>query len=230
MGPVLPTHVPARAWVVTCAGSAVNLCLGILYAWSVWKVNLTGTAAHPAGSPMSGLDEGWTYLTNAEATAAYALCGFTFALFMIPGGFLQDRFGPKVGATAGGLCLAAGCIVAGLLKSYLGLIVGFGLLGGIGMGLGYAAATPAAVKWFGPHRRGLIVGLVVGGYGGAAIYIAPLARYLIAEYGLSGSFLGLGALFAAVVIVAGQLLSWPAQGYLPPGQAATVPASRTAMT
>src|SRR5438132_7112012 len=108
MGTLPRTSVPARAWVVTFAGTAVNLCLGILYAWSVWKVNLTGTAEHPAGSPMGGLDEGWTYLTNAEATWAYALCGLTFALFMIPGGLLQDRCGPKVGATAGGLCLAAG--------------------------------------------------------------------------------------------------------------------------
>jgi OFA family oxalate/formate antiporter-like MFS transporter len=171
----------------------------------VWKANLTATPDHPAGSPMGGLNEGWTYLTDAQATWAYALCGFIFALFMIPGGRIQDRFGPKLGATLGGLFLASGCILAGLLKSYLGLILGFGVLGGIGMGLGYAAATPAAVKWFGPHRRGLIVGLVVGGYGGAAIYISPLAKYLIANFGLSGSFIGLGVLFAVVVIVAGQL-------------------------
>src|SRR5947209_2694859 len=103
------------------------------------------------------------------------------------------------------------------MRSYAGLLLGFGVLGGIGMGLGYAVATPAAVRWFGPHRRGLVVGLVVGGYGGAAIYIAPLARWLIAEYGLSGSFLSLGALFAVVVVVAGQLLSWPPPGYIPPG-------------
>jgi MFS transporter, OFA family, oxalate/formate antiporter len=102
------------------------------------------------------------------------------------------------------------------LKSYTGLIVGFGILGGIGMGLGYAAATPAAVKWFGPHQRGLIVGLVVGGYGGAAIYISPLATWLIEHYGLTGSFIGLGCLFAVVVIVAGQLLAWPPADYLPP--------------
>jgi OFA family oxalate/formate antiporter-like MFS transporter len=216
MGPLPQTRVPARAWVVTFAGTAVNLCLGILYAWSVWKVSLTGNAAHPPGSPMSGLDEGWTYLTDAEATWAYALCGFTFALSMIPGGLLQDRLGPKIGTTVGGLSLAAGCILAGLLKSYLGLILGFGLLGGVGMGLGYAATTPAAVKWFGPHQRGLIVGLVVGGYGGAAIYIAPLARFLIAEHGLSGSFIGLGVLFAVVIVVAGQFLAWPGPGYVPP--------------
>jgi OFA family oxalate/formate antiporter-like MFS transporter len=85
------------------------------------------------------------------------------------------------------------------------------------MGLGYAATTPAAVKWFGPHRRGLIVGLVVGGYGGAAIYISPLAKSLIARYGLTGSFVGLGALFAVVVIVAARLLEPPPEGYVPPG-------------
>src|SRR5436190_415780 len=210
-------RIPRQAWVVTFAGTAVNLCLGILYAWSVWKANLIADENHPAGSAMSGLNEGWHYLTDAEATWAYAICGFIFALFMIPGGRIQDRYGPKIGATLGGLFLACGCILAGLMQSYTGLLLGFGVLGGIGMGLGYAAATPAAVKWFGPHRRGLIVGLVVGGYGGAAIYISPLAKYLIANHGLSGSFIGLGILFAVVVIVAGQLLSWPPSGYVPPG-------------
>src|SRR6185369_15459569 len=101
-------RVPARTWVVVGAGMAVNLCLGILYAWSVWKANLIGNAAHPPGSPMTGLDAGWTYLSDAEATWAYAICGFTFALFMIPGGRVQDRFGPRVGALFGGMCLATG--------------------------------------------------------------------------------------------------------------------------
>src|SRR5436305_5569198 len=208
-----PSKVPPRAWVVTFAGTAVNLCLGILYAWSVWKANLVGNKDHPAGSPMSGLDAGWTYLTDAQATWAYAVCGMIFALVMIPGGRMQDRYGPRFGATLGGLFLAGGCILAGLMKTYLGLLLGFGVLGGMGMGFGYAAATPAAVKWFGPDQRGLVVGLVVGGYGGAAVYIAPLARFLIAHYGLSGSFLGLGILFAVVVIIAGQLLSWPPPDY-----------------
>src|SRR5205807_4473945 len=128
-----------------------------------------------------------------------------FALFMIPGGRVQDRYGPKVGATLGGLFLAAGCVLAGLMQSYTGLLLGFGVFGGIGMGLGYAATTPAAVRWFGSHQRGLIVGLVVGGYGGAAIYIAPLARSLSATSGPSGSLIGLGLPFACVVVLAGPL-------------------------
>lgn len=211
------SKVPGRAWVVTFAGMAVNLCLGILYAWSVWKARLIASTEHPAGSPMEGLDAGWSYLTDAQATWAYALCGFVFALTMVPGGRLQDCRGPRFGATLGGLFLASGCILAGLMKSYVGLLLGFGVLGGVGMGLGYAAATPAAVKWFGPHRRGLIVGIVVGGYGGAAIYIAPLAKALIADHGLTGSFVGLGLLFAVVVIIAGRLLTPPPPGYVPPG-------------
>jgi MFS transporter, OFA family, oxalate/formate antiporter len=220
------SKVPAQAWVVTFAGTAVNLCLGILYAWSVWKANLIGGKDHPPGAPMGGVNAGWTYLTDAQGTWAYALCGFIFALVMIPGGRIQDRYGPRVGASLGGLFLAGGCILAGLLKSYVGLLLGFGVMGGIGMGLGYAAATPVAVKWFGPHQRGLVVGLVVGGYGGAAIYISPLAKYLIAHHGLSGSFLGLGILFAVVILVASQLLRLPPAGYVPPSppDSATKPA------
>lgn len=210
------TTASTRGWVVTGAGTAVNLCLGILYAWSVWKAGLVAPKDAQPGDPMTGLNAGWHYLSDFDATIAYSLCGVTFALVMIPGGRLQDRYGPRIGVIGGGLCLALGCVIAGVMQSYLGLILGFGLLGGIGMGLGYAAATPAAVKWFGPHRRGLIVGLVVGGYGAAAVYISPLGKYLVTEYGLTGSFVALGCLFAVVVVAAGMLLTRPPDGYVPP--------------
>src|SRR5262245_10739129 len=104
-------RVPSQAWVVTFAGTAVNLCLGILYAWSIWKKSLIASADHPAGTAMTGLNEGWVYLTDAQATWAYAVCGIMFAVCMIPGGLVQDRLGPKIGATVGGLCLAGGCIL-----------------------------------------------------------------------------------------------------------------------
>jgi OFA family oxalate/formate antiporter-like MFS transporter len=215
--------VPARAWVVTAAGATVNLCLGILYGWSVWKAALVPSDPSRYGQPMSGLNEGWTYLDNVEGTVAYSVCGIAFALFMIPGGRLQDRYGAKIGATLGGLFLGVGCVVAGLMKSYTGLILGFGVLGGIGMGLGYAAATPAAVKWFHARRRGLVVGLVVAGYGAAAVYISPLADYLIGSYGLTGSFVGLGVLFAVVVTGAGRFLDPPPPGYVAENAAQITP-------
>jgi OFA family oxalate/formate antiporter-like MFS transporter len=168
-----------------------------------------------AGVIMDGLNAGWPYLTNAQAATPFSLCVLIFALFMIPGGKIQDKMGPKVGAITGGLFLAVGCILAGLSKSYAGLIIGFGIMGGIGMGIGYAAPTPAALKWFGPHKRGLIAGLVVGGYGGAALYISPLAAYLLGN-GITYSFVFLGIFFAAVVVIAGSQLAWPEPGYVPP--------------
>nr|MDU9043000.1 OFA family MFS transporter [Candidatus Electrothrix aestuarii] len=217
---------PLQAWITTFAGMAINLCLGILYAWSMWSAALTD--ADKAGQPMSGLNQGWTYLTNAQAATPFSICMVMFALLMIPGGRIQDRISPKFGATLGGLFLASGCIIAGLMQSYLGLIIGFGICGGIGMGIGYAAPTPAALKWFGPHRRGLIAGLVVGGYGGAALYISPLAKYLIANYGISKSFIFLGIFFATVVTIAGQFLKTPNEIY--PDGSYTPPAPKCAKT
>ncbi len=205
---------PTKAWVTVFAGTSVNLCLGILYAWSIWKSALVNTEL--AGQTMTGANAGWTYITNAQAATPYTLCILIFALLMIPGGRIQDKYSPKVGAIVGGLFLALGCIVAGLMKSYTGLILGFGILGGIGMGIGYAAPTPAALKWFGPHKRGMIAGLVVSGYGGAALYIAPLGQYLLNSFGITGSFVGLGIWFAIVVCIAGQLLHTPPEGYVPP--------------
>lgn len=208
------TKVPRQAWITTFAGTAINLCLGMLYAWSIWQSALVNTSK--AGETMTGINAGWVYLNNAQAATPFSICVIIFALLMIPGGRIQDRISPRFGATVGGLCLAVGCIVAGLMKSYTGLIIGFGLLGGIGMGIGYAAPTPAALKWFGPHKRGLIAGLVVGGYGGAALYIGGLGQWLIDGWGITGSFVGLGVLFSIVVVIAGQLLKSPPASYIPP--------------
>jgi len=189
--------------------------LGILYAWSVWAGALVPKDLKMAGTTMTGLNEGWVYLTNAEAATPFSLCVLIFALFMIPGGKVQDKISPRFGAILGGLFLAVGCIIAGVAKSYTGLIIGFGVMGGIGMGFGYAAPTPAALSWFGPHKRGLIAGLVVGGYGGAALYISPLAAYLLGS-GITYSFVFLGILFAVVVIIAGSQLAKAPPGYVAP--------------
>jgi OFA family oxalate/formate antiporter-like MFS transporter len=205
--------VPGRAWVTVFAGTAINLCLGVLYAWSVWVKYMKNIQL--AGQPIPQFP-GWEYITASQAATPFSLCVIIFAIFMIPGGRIQDKLGPKVGAITGGVCLAVGCIIAGMSKSYGGLVFGFGLLGGIGMGIGYAAPTPAALKWFGPHQRGLVAGLVVSGYGGAALYVSPLADYLIRHTGLTGSFIYLGLWFGLVTIIAGSLLKWPDPGYVPP--------------
>ena len=83
---------PSRGAVVVAAGTAVNLCLGILYAWSVWKAVLV---AGTPGNAMAGANAGWHFLSDTEATTAYAVCGLTFAVCMIPGGRVRPcRIGP----------------------------------------------------------------------------------------------------------------------------------------
>jgi MFS transporter, OFA family, oxalate/formate antiporter len=106
MTPPLQKGVPGRAWVVVFAGTIVNLCLGILYAWSVWKQALVypdeRMVQEMAGVAMTGINEGWRYLNNAQASTPFSLAVMIFALSMIPGGRIHDRFGPRFGATVGG--------------------------------------------------------------------------------------------------------------------------------
>lgn len=212
--PMPAEKVPKRAWGVVIAAIVINLCLGILYAWRVWVKTLINVA--DAGQIIAaGPAAGWPYLTNAQAATPFSISVIFFALLMIPGGRIHDKLGPRVGPVSGGIFLALGCIIAGLSKSYGGLVFGFGILGGMGMGLAYASTTPAALRWFGPQQRGLVAGLALGGYAGAVFYVSPLAAYLIKAGGLTFSFILLGLFFAAVIIIAGSFLAWPEPGSTP---------------
>ena len=175
-----------RGWIVVLAGTGLNLALGILYAWSVFSKQIVET-----------VEKGGFGWTKTTASLPYTVACGIFAIMMIPAGRLQDRVGPRVVASAGAVLTGLGCVVASFssAESVLPAIIGFGVLGGSGIGLGYAAATPAAVKWFPPEKKGLITGVVVGGFGIAPVYIAPLSKYLISTYGVAGSFRILGVAF-----------------------------------
>lgn len=210
-----------RGWIVTFAGTGVNLALGILYAWSVIK---------------GGIPDAWGW-TNADKALPYSVACFVFALAMIPAGRLQDLIGPRWVATLGGLFVGAGFILAGLTGSSLkGFIIGFGILGGIGIGFGYASATPPAVKWFPSHKTGLIAGIVVAGFGLASVYIAPLVKWLlhvfstssminqadgtvkeVVQLGISNTMMVFGIAFLIVVVGLSQFLKDPPAGYVPAG-------------
>jgi MFS family permease len=155
---------------------------------------------------------GWS---RTAATLPYTLAIAAFALSMVPAGRLQDRLGPRIIASAGALLCGLGLLVSslGTPASSWPILVGFGVLSGLGIGLGYAACTPAAVKWFPPSKKGLITGVVVAGFGIAPVYIAPLTKYLLAEYGISRSLQILGALFIVFAGGAAQLVTNPPPGY-----------------
>jgi MFS family permease len=189
-----------RGWIVTVAGLGLNLALGILYAWSMFSKQLVET-----------VEKGGFGWSKTSATLPYTIAIACFALMMVPAGRLQDKLGPRIVATAGGVLTGIGLIVASFSSPAVMFpaFLGFGVLAGTGFGLGYAAATPAAVKWFPPEKKGLITGIVVGGFGIAPVYIAPLAKHLIATYGVGGAFRILGIAFLVVATAFAQLIKNP---------------------
>lgn len=151
-----------KGWTVTLAGIGINLALGVLYTWSVIK------KAIPS-------EWGWS---DSDKALPYSIACIVFALVMVPAGRLQDRIGPRWVATAGGILTGIGCIIASYAATVLWFVIGFGIFAGAGIGLGYASATPPAVKWFSARKTGLIAGLVVAGFGLASVYISPVANHL----------------------------------------------------
>ncbi len=196
-----------KGWFVTFSGTGINLALGILYTWSIFKGAIR--ASIEKGGPGSFQ---WDI---ASLNDPYAICCIVFAFAMIVAGKCQDRFGPRVTAFMGGILVSIGFIWISQTTSYAIWIVGFGILAGTGIGFGYSAATPPALKWFPPARTGLVAGLVVSGFGLASVYIAPLSQYLVGIWGLQKAMLFFGIAFLIVVCGLSMLLVNPPVGYVP---------------
>lgn len=184
-------------WRVTFAGMGINLALGVLYTWSVIS---------------KGIPDEWQW-SEADKSWPYAVACLVFCLVMVPAGRMQDRIGPRIVATVGGILVGAGMILASFTTTPTGYIIGFGVLAGAGIGCGYASTTPPAVKWFPPAKTGLIAGIVVSGFGLASVYAAPLAKWLTAAYGIQTMILVLGVAFVCVVVALAQLLKPPHRVY-----------------
>lgn len=204
-----------RGWTVTGAGLGINLALGVLYTWSLFKGSIEKQF-------------GWQ---GSQLNDPYALCCLVFSFTMILAGRCQDRFGPRLTASIGGLLVGAGLVLISTTNSYAVWVLGFGVLVGVGIGFGYSSATPAALKWFPPSRTGLVAGLVVAGFGLAPVYLAPASEFLLNSYGLLRSMLIFGLLFAAMIVGLAQFLVNPPPGFVPAlartGQAPTKPSTAT---
>jgi len=194
----LQPPVANRGWVVTFAGLGINLALGILYAWSLTKDAIKN-------------EFGWK---GAQLNDPYALCCLVFAFAMILAGRCQDRVGPRLTASIGGLLVGMGFLLCSTTNNYGVWLLGFGVLAGMGIGFGYSSATPPALKWFPPAKTGLIAGLVVAGFGLAPVYLAPTSQYLLGQFGVQKTMLILGIAFTVIVCGLAQLLVNPPAGFV----------------
>jgi len=189
-------------WRVVAAGTGINLALGILYAWSIFKSAIEK-------------DFGWD---PARLNDPYAVCCLVFSFVMILGGRCQDRFGPKWTAMLGGVLVAAGLGISSQSSDYLVWVLGFGVLAGIGIGFGYSAATPPALKWFPASMTGKVAGVVVAGFGLAPLYIAPLTDLLLKKGGVGFATLFYSLFFLISVCGLAMLLKNPEEKALGVGK------------
>jgi len=197
-------------WVIAIAGIVMQVALGAVYAWSVFRDPLV--AAY-----------GWT-IPQVTLTFTIAILTLGFSAFV--GGLWMARVGPRIVAMTAGILYGLGVMGASFSGGQLPVLyLTYGLVGGIGLGLGYIVPVATLVKWF-PDRRGFITGLAVAGFGAGALVTAPVATRLIQTVGVSQTFLVLGAFYLIMVVAASFFMRNPPANYRPAGWAPTPAVAR----
>jgi OFA family oxalate/formate antiporter-like MFS transporter len=194
------TPLPNR-WLIACAGVVMQIALGAVYAWSVFRIPLTEAY-------------GWSI---GEVTLAFTIAIFVLGFAAFCGGLWMRHAGPRPVALAAGALYGLGVFLASFAGGRLWLLyLSYGLIAGIGLGLGYIVPVATLVKWF-PDRRGMITGIAVAGFGSGALITAPLATRLIAQVGALSTFAILGAIYLIAVMGAAMFMRNPPPGYRPAG-------------
>jgi OFA family oxalate/formate antiporter-like MFS transporter len=187
-------------WFAVVGGVSMNLALGSLYAWSVFVAPLE-------------TEFGWT---RSQTSLTFTIAILTFALSFVLAGRIQDVRGPRICAVIGATLVGVGFILTSFADSLMFLYISFGFIVGLGNGFGYSTPIPVGSKWF-PDKRGLVVGLMVAGYGGGSAIVIPVANALMEGYGWRTTFRILGVVLFAICMLASMLLKNPPAGYKPEG-------------
>ncbi|OPL08873.1 MAG: hypothetical protein AVO33_08120 [delta proteobacterium ML8_F1] len=173
-------------------GLVIMVMLGTVYSWSVFRVHVESEFG--ISNTLSGLP----YMVSL---------GF-YALSMMFAGPYLDHYSPRIMVMIGGVIIGAGWILAGFSQSILVLTLAYGVLVGIGIGVAYGVPMRVVAKWY-PRHQGLMVGLILGGFGISPLFTAPLAGGLIENFGLSASFKILGAFYVIVIPLLGLAMKNP---------------------
>ncbi len=188
-------------WTIAIAGVLLQVALGAVYAWSVFRAPLTKQF-------------GWSI---SEVTLTFTISIFVLGIAAFVGGLWLNRVGPRVVALTGGFLYGLGVFLVSFSDHKLWwLYLTYGVIGGIGLGFSYIVPVAVLVKWF-PDRRGLITGIAVGGFGAGALVTAPVATHLIQSVGVLQTFAYLGIAFLIITVAAGYFMQNPPEGWRPKG-------------
>jgi len=202
-------------WLVVVGAIIIQLCLGAIYAWSVFTPQLK--------------EAGWT---AAQTQAVFAAGLAFFAIVMVIAGRLMPKIGPRVLAMAGGVVLGIGYLLAGLFggTNFWAIFIFIGVIGGSGIGLAYVVPIAVGMRWF-PDKKGLITGLAVAGFGfGAMLWVKLAGTWgnLIFDLGLNTTFTIYGIVFFISVVIGGIWMVFPPEGWKPEGWTPPEPAQGSA--
>jgi len=188
-------------WVIAIAGVFLQIALGAVYAWSVFRIPLSKQF-------------GWSI---SQVTFTFTISIFVLGFASFFGGLWMNRAGPRTVALTAGVFYGLGVFLASFSANKLWwLYLSYGFIGGIGLGLGYIVPVATLVKWF-PDRRGLITGIAVGGFGAGALITAPVATRLIQTVGVLPTFAYLGVAYFIIAIIASLFMRNPPEGWQPEG-------------
>ena len=188
-------------WLIAAAGVVMQVALGAVYAWSVFRIPLSEAYG--------------TSVSAVNTTFSIAILALGFAAFF--GGLWMGRSGPRIVAISAGALYGVGIFLASFAENSLWVLyLSYGLMAGIGIGLGYIVPVATLIKWF-PDKRGFITGIAVAGFGAGALLTAPIAKQLISGVGLFSTFAILGVLYFIMVVGAGLLMKNPPEGWKPEG-------------
>jgi OFA family oxalate/formate antiporter-like MFS transporter len=206
----IPKTKVANRSLVVIAAVLIQLCLGALYAWSVFTPQLILPIA----------DGGQFGFSKTQTQVIFSICIAVFAVAMIFAGRWQAKSGPRIVSFTGGIVFGAGFILAGFFgNSFMGQIIFIGIVAGTGIGLTYVCPVAVGMKWF-PDKKGLITGLSVAGFGfGAVIWVKLAGSWggLLESMGVLKVFLLYGIIFAVVVVLGSIWMVNPPQGWKPAG-------------
>ena len=190
-------------WLVAAAAMAIHLSIGSVYAYSVYQLPLQ-TAL------------GWSL---ADVTLGFTVAIFTLGLSSASLGRYVEKYGPRRSGLVAAALFGGGTVLTGLAVeagSYVGFLLTFGVVAGVGLGVGYITPVSTLVSWF-PDRRGLATGLAVMGFGAGALVTGPVANFIVAVGSIPTAFYVLGVAYFVAMAAGASYLKKPPTGWAPAG-------------
>ncbi|WP_196000618.1 OFA family MFS transporter [Clostridium sp. 1001271B_151109_B4] len=204
-------NLTKKRWIILVASCFINLCIGSIYAWSVF--------ATPMAEYLNGIT-GATY-TAGTLAIVFTVTNSVGPITMITGGRINDKFGPKKVIFFGGLLFGIGMILSGFSNSLPMLIVCYGIITGLGVGMVYGCTISNSVKFF-PDKRGLVGGVTTAAYGLSSVIIPPIANSLTGNFGITSAFKIIGIVFLLIVCISSFFIEKCPADFIPEGWTAPV--------